>query len=777
MGVVYRAHDDKLDRDVALKVLPAGTLADDEARQRFHREARVLSRLNHPNIATVYDFDTQEGLDFLVMEYVPGTTLDQMLGSGPLGEKEIARLGVQLAQGLVAAHDEGIVHRDLKPANLRITPDQRLKILDFGLAKLLESTRQETLTAGGETATTVTLTDSGSTAAGTIPYMPPEQLRGEKVDARSDLYAAGVVLFEMATGQRPFRDLQVSRLITSILSQAPPVPRSLRHDLSPEFENIVLKSLEKEPERRYQSARDLRVDLERVAAPTQLLPSRQSGPNLQRRFLAIGGLAVALLLAVVAVKIFGGHRPPPRIRALAVLPLANLSGDPGQEYFVDGMTDELISEIGKIGALRVISRTSAMLYKNAKKSLPQIAKELHVDAVVQGSVRRSQGHVRVSAQLIDATSERHLWSQGYEREERNVLALESEVAQAIAHEIQVQLTPEEKARFATPRPVDPRAHELNLEGRSYADRISPENFKKAVTSFNEALTIDPGYAPAYAGLAQAYYGASSIYLPADEAMPKVRGAALRALELDPDLVEAQVSLGVVKAFYEWRWAEAEPQFKRAVQNAPSDAIAHQSYGYYLTFNKRFDEAIAEMRKARELDPLSALSANYSIYPLYEGRRYDAAIEAALELIDTLDPASWEYGNVHNVLGQAYLQKGRYPEAIAALRIASVHEKGTDNIYPLATLGSAYATAGKRKEALDVLKQLEARPKAMQDHAYAVAILYVALDDKEAAFTWLARSIDSRSEEPIMLNVDPQMDSLRSDPRFAVLLRRLGFSFD
>jgi serine/threonine protein kinase/tetratricopeptide (TPR) repeat protein len=777
MGVVYRARDERLERDVAVKVLPAGTLADEAARHRFRKEALALSRVNHANIAAVYDFDTQDGVDFLVMELVSGTTLDTRLAaSGALTEPEAVRLGTQLARGLAAAHEKGVVHRDLKPGNLRLTRDGELKILDFGLARLLDPVKQ----AGGPGTTTgmaSTLTASGTDAyAGTVPYMAPEQLRGERADARSDLYAAGAVLYELCTGKRPFPQTHGPLLIDAILNQPPLPPSSQHRHLSPALESIILKALDKDPERRYQSARELRVDLERVASPHPL-PVPHPGPK-RRWTVVLGGLVVALCLLWIVPKIVRRpHGGQTRIQALAVLPLVNLSGDPKQEYFVDGMTDELIAEIGKIGALRVISRTSAMLYKNVKKSLPQIAKELHVDAVVQGSVRRSQGHVRVSAQLIEAASDRHLWSEGYEREEQDVLAIQNEVARAIAHEIRVQLTPEEQARLGTPRPVNPRAHELDLEGRSYADHLSKENLNKAVSCFNEAIGIDPGYAPAYAGLAQVYYNASTIYVAPADAMPKVRAAATRALELDPGRVDAQVALGYVKSFYEWNWSEGERDLRRAVQLGPSDANAHWVYGYFLEVNNRFDEAIVEMRKARELDPLSALITAYSLQPLYEGRRYDAAIEAALKLVDTMDPASWPFANVLQVLGQAYLQKRQYPEAIAALRKASDHEAATDYILPLATLGSAYAASGQKKEALEVLQQLQARSRAMQDHAYPVATLYAALGDRDEAFAWLAKSIDSRTEEAVFLRVDPQMDALRSDPRFPVLLRKLGFPFD
>src|SRR5215470_777616 len=445
MGVVYLAHDDRLDRNVALKLLPPLATTNESARKLFCKEALTLAKLNHPNIATVHDFDRDKTIDFLVSEYVSGPRLDDILASGPLPEKQVLRLGMQLAEGLAAAHEHGVVHRDLKPANLRLTPDGRLKILDFGLAKLFQP-------AASDLTRSFTETQAG---AGTLPYMSPEQVNGETVDPRTDIYAAGAVLYEMATGRRVFPETSPLRLADDIVHKAPLAPRVVNDRVSPNFERIILKCLEKDPERRYHSAKELEVDLSRLAAPGSAPSVAPAGRIFTRGTVirtGLGLLALAVLLAVLNLSVWkksffkGSHVD--HIEALAVLPLENLSRDPDQQYFAEGMTDELITDLSQIKALRVISRTSVMRYKETKMSLPDIAHELHVDAVVVGSVQRSGDRVRISAQLIEAPTDRNIWAKSYEGDLRDVLALQIQVAQAVAREIEVKLTPQEQQLLA-----------------------------------------------------------------------------------------------------------------------------------------------------------------------------------------------------------------------------------------------------------------------------------------------------------------------------------------
>ena len=552
MGEVYRAHDERLDRDVALKVLPAGLLADEPARKRFRKEALMLSKLNHPNIATVHDFDTQEGVDFLVMEYVAGTTLAEKLAGRALPEKEVARLGTQMAAALEEAHEQGVVHRDLKPGNVMVTPKGQAKVLDFGLAKLV---RPES-----ETAVTESLTETPA-AAGTFPYMAPEQLRGETVDARTDLHALGVLLYEMATGQRPFPEAQGPRLIDAILNTAPVPPSRFQPRLSTELERIILKCLEKEPENRYQSAQEIGVDLRRLGSSPSVSAVREPiASRIPWQRAGVASLAVVAFLAVLFALNVGGLRErllgpptPGRIESLAVLPLENISGDPQEDYFADGMTDALIDELAQIGALKVISRTSVMQYKGVKKPLPEIGRELDVDAVVEGSVLRAEGQVRITAQLIEAATDRHLWSKSYQRDMRDVLALQSEVAQAIAREIKIAVTPEEKMRLASARTVNPEAYQLYLIGRFYWNRRSEEGFKNAIDHFQRAIEIDPAFAPAYTGLADSYILLGTWgFVPFKEANPIAKAAAQKALEIDESLAEAHASLGLYHQVV-WDW--------------------------------------------------------------------------------------------------------------------------------------------------------------------------------------------------------------------------------
>jgi serine/threonine protein kinase/Tfp pilus assembly protein PilF len=773
MGEVYKARDTRLGREVAVKVLPPEFSTDPERLRRFEQEARSASALNHPNILAIFDVGTHGEAPYVVSELLEGETLRERLAGASLPARKATDYATQIAEGLAAAQEKGIAHRDLKPENLFVMKDGRIKILDFGLAKL---TRPEVPSCPlTEAPTSPPETESG-VVMGTVGYMSPEQVRGQPADPRSDIFAFGAILYEMLTGRRAFRGISPADTLSAILKEepefAPPRP-----DASPALEHIVRRCLEKSPQERFQSARDLAFALRETSSGS--VPSEAVSLPVPRSrsilWLAPLGL-LALLAALIAVnagglreRLFKGSGPA-RIQSLAVLPLENLSKDPEQEYFADGMTEELISDLGKIRALRVISRTSAMRYKGTKKSLPEIARELGVDALVEGSVLRAGGRVRITTQLIQAATDRHLWSESYERDLKDVLTLQSEVARSIAREIKIALTPQEQARFAEARPVDPEAHELYLKGRYYLVKNTPEAAQRALEYMKQSIDKDPAYAVAYAGLANTYAGLGYTgmdVLPPREAMPRAKAAALKALELDDTLAEAHTNLGLVRWAYDWDWPAAGKDLRRAIDLNPSFATAHFRYANYLCSLGRFDEAVAEHKRALELDPLSLIINHAQAWPYHLSRRFDQAIEKYQRTLE-MEP---NFARTHLRLGEAYTAKGMYREAIAEYEKFSA--LGGGSTMAMALIGNAHAQAGGRHEALRALEELTAESKRRYVPAFHFAIVHAGLGDKDQAFASLDRAYEERSQFLVDLKFEPILDPLRSDPRFAELVRRVG----
>jgi eukaryotic-like serine/threonine-protein kinase len=767
MGEVYLAQDTCLGREVAIKVLPPGALQDENARNRFRREAEILSKLSHPNIATVYDFEKQQGKDLLVMEYVRGVTLSDKLAAGPLPEKDVLRLGLQLTEGIGAAHEHGVIHRDLKPGNLRVTPEGWLKILDFGLAKSALIT--------GADISTVSVAETG-TVKGTLRYMAPEQLLAQTIDARTDIYAVGSILYEMATGQAPFYNQLATVLVEAILHQPPRPPRQLNSAISVRLEDIILKCLEKEPANRYQSAKELAVDLRRVApaATTTALPA---APRRFSRQQIVWATAIVLAIAATALalanpgdwrmRLFAG--PPRPVRTIAVLPLLNLTGDASQDYFADGMTEALTTDLARMESLQVISRSSTMGYKGSKKTLPEMAKELHADAIVEGSVQRAGDRVRITAQLVRAATDKHLWADTYERDFHDILALQDDVASSIAKQIQFKLGGPEPLPIAKSKPISPEAYETYLKANSYQDQF---DLQKSIDYYNQAIKLAPDYAPAYAHMADSYFFLGFFgAMPPQQAFGKVKELALLATAKDNRLPDGHGALASAKLHYDWDFAGAEQEFKRALELNPSEADTLHGYAHYLMAMGRMDESAAESRRAVELDPVDDGLTDCLCWHSYAARQYDSSIQLALEVLKRQPDDTWE----QVILGWDYEQKHRNAEAVAEFKKAvdSTPKDSTMYTFLLGVLGHAYASAGNKSDAQAVLQTLLARSKQSYASPFDIALIYTALGDKETAFAWLDKAVAERSTWLVYSKWEPRLDPLRSDPRFPKLLQRLG----
>jgi serine/threonine-protein kinase len=774
MGDVYLAEDTKLKRRLALKVLPAPLASDAEYLKRFEREAEAIAALNHPNIVTIYSVEEIGGVRCLTMELVEGGTLADRISAGPLAVREILDLAIPLADCLAAAHERGVIHRDLKPNNIMVSGEGRVKVLDFGLAKRVEDETIRPDSRPSELLTEAPLTAKG-TVLGTIEYMAPEQLQGKSSDPRSDIFSLGVTLYEMASGVRPFRGSSMAELISSVLRDDQEPILSLRPDLPPELARLIDRSLEKSPDRRLQSAKDLRNELQAIRDTLILSKSRPipvtrvSAPRSR-----VSWLAYAALAAVAATAVWGGFvlarrtaRPPAVAAsagpALAVLPMANLTGEP--EYFVDGMTDALISALGNIGSLRVISRQSIMRYKGSTKTLPEIARELGVDIIVEGSVVKAGPRVRITAQLVRADPEKQLWTHSYERDFRDLLGLQSDVAVAIAREVQVKLTPQEKALLASARSVDPAVQDAYLQGRYF--QRSSEGLPKAIESFGRAIALDPTHAPSHAGLADSYALLGYTAVVSEELFSKAREEAQKALAIDSTLAEAHATLGFVRLFHDWDWAGAEKQFRLAIANNASSAYAHQLYWGYLEAMGRRKEALGEIQLARQLDPLSLVNGlDLAVHYFFAGDR-DAAIAQCRKILD-MNP---KFAPAELWLWIAYDRKGQREEAyrhlLQTLRLYR-HDSAA------AAVEETYAKSGYPAAVQKAAEELAEISRTRYVDSNQIAWLWSASGNREGALRWLEQAFDRRAAVLVWLNVPGEFEPLRGDPRFQALLARLRF---
>ncbi|MCK4546376.1 MAG: protein kinase [Candidatus Eisenbacteria sp.] len=759
MGVVYKAEDTKLKRTVVLKFLPSDLTCDADCKERFVNEAQAAAALNHPNIVTIHEIDETEGQVFIAMELVEGRSLQDMIAeAGTAGRSlpdinQAIDIAGQICKGLDKAHGAGIVHRDIKPANILVDPDGQVRILDFGIAKLrgVSALTKETSTLG------------------TVHYMSPEQTRGESVDHRTDIWAVGAVLYELLAGLPPFKGDYEQAVIYSILNEDPEPVTSMRSDAPEGLAKILARALAKNPEERYQNLGHMLADLRALEEGAELAETREilrdASPRRRKRVYLYPGISVLLLLLLLSQ----AHRltwRAPAVDSLAVLPLGNLSGDPNQEYIADGMTQALIMELSRIKALRVISRTSVMRYKETDKSLPEIAKELDVDVVVEGSAMLAGNQIRITAQLIDATTDQHLWAESYEREFRDVLALQKEVARAIAGEIRIALTPEEQERLASAPPVNPEAHEAYLKGIFHRNKLTFEGIDKAIGYFEEALDLDPDYAPAHVGLALCYDDLTSLgRMPGEEAWPKVKAQAMRALEIDPTEVEAHALIADVKFLHDWDWEGAEAEFKRAIELNPGHLTAHGWYAMYLIAMGRFDEAVMESRKAVEIDPLSiGMQQNLAVSLRYASR-YDEAEEQMREILD-MDP---DLAIAHLGLGIIYTDQGKHAQAIQ--EIEKVMELvGYGLTAPL--LARAHALSGNRSKAEEILENVARLSSEERFLPLHMAGACAALGRDDQAMEWLERAYDQRQTHMVFLRVNPAFRDLHSDPRFIALLEKM-----
>jgi serine/threonine-protein kinase len=723
MGEVWKAHDANLDRIVAIKMLSPAALGDATTHERFRREALVLSRLSHPGIATIFDFDTQGGQAYLVMEYVAGGTLESHLSAGPLPLDGLLPLGAAIADALDNAHRQGVLHRDLKPGNIALTADGRPKILDFGLAVLL---------AGGKASGRMTQTGA---IVGSLPYMAPEQLYGEADDARTDVYALGVVLFEMATGQRPFVKERPEALMFAIINTTAPSARSINPSLPDPLDRLLADCLQKEPARRPATAGVVAERLRQAADPAQS----------------------------------GAGFPAPRdaVRAIAVLPFRNVSNDPAQEYFADGMTEAVISDLARIKALRVISRTSAMKYKGSTLSLPDIARELNVDAVLEGSALLLGNRVRLSVQLVSARSDETIWAERYDRELQNVLDLQSELAETVAREIAIQLTPGEAQQLAKRALVNPEAHLEYLKSRHSALAATREALDLGLRHARRALELDPTFAPAWAALAECHaIRATRGMAPPAEATAEATAAADRALELDPSLAEAYGTLGTIRC-HTGDLAGGIRSLRKAIELNPGLARAHTALARALYSFERHPEALAAAQTSVRLDPLSSFIRTTVGDAHYYAREYEKSVLHYRMAIE-LDP---RFDGAHTDLARSLEALGRFDEARTEYEEGRRLSGGV--AHPSFGLAHLAAASGDGPEARRILAELTAARSSRVVSAWGIAVLHACLGDIDEAFRWLETAVSERASGLILLRVHPRLDPIRSDPRYLPLVRRVG----
>jgi serine/threonine protein kinase/Tfp pilus assembly protein PilF len=722
MGVVYKAEDTKLKRTVALKFLSPQAVGAEEDKTRFIHEAQAAAALNHPNICTVHEIDEYEDRSFIAMECVEGESLKARIKSGPMELGEAVQIAVEVADGLQDAHSKAIIHRDIKSANIMLTAAGRVKVMDFGLAK-----------SSGRTQ----LTRSGTTV-GTVAYMSPEQGRGDTVDHRTDIWSLGIVLYEMLTGELPFQADYEQATIYRIVNEDPPSIRSRRSDVPNELERIIEKALKKEVRERYQSAEDLKKDLESIIAPGRPEITGRRAPTLESK------------------------------PSIAVLPFRDMSSQRDQEYFCEGIAEELINALVKLEGLRVAARTSAFQFKDRESNIKTIGEQLEVKTVLEGSIRKAGNRLRITAQLINVEDGFHIWSEKYDRELDDIFAIQDEISLAIVDNLKVRLLGEERSALVKRHTVDQEAHNMYLKGLYFWNRRLEGGMKSAMEHFHRAMEKDPDYALAHVGVADTYNLTGFFgYSPPSATFPRAKAAAQRALEIDNSLGEAHASLGWVAMCFDWDWSAAERGFKRAIELNPAYGTAHEWYAVYLFAMGRFEESIREALHARELDPLSLMINTVVGIAYLFAHRYDESFEHFNKALE-MDP-NFLLANSYIVLPLA--ETGRYDEAIDIMR--RVAPLAVEHAYTLGQFGGVYALAGQRDEALRILDQLDELARERYVSPVHRVKSLVGLGETDEMIDCMEEAIKERNPEVIFSKTDPFFDRLHSNQRYQSLLKKIG----